>query len=189
MPRGWSPVGVTGHARFKPALFLNEFEEKSPAKYGHGQRYLATFGSAGSPWAASTVPAAFQVGGANLGALQQLGAGPGQRDQAIDHDIAAMGELERMVGVLLDDQHGQAVLPVQSADRIENLARDQRRQTERGFIEQEQARTAHQGATDGQHLLLAAGQGSATLGVAFLQPRKQREHALERRLAFGVGAF
>ncbi|MGY4377548.1 hypothetical protein ACVWZ3_005187 [Bradyrhizobium sp. i1.3.6] len=47
---------------------------------------------------------------------------------------------------------------------------------------------AHQGAADCQHLLLAAGQRSAALGVALLQAREQREHALQRGLAFGVGA-
>ncbi|MFK4700966.1 hypothetical protein ABIF42_006560 [Bradyrhizobium diazoefficiens] len=86
------------------------------------------------------------------------------------------------------DQDGQAVLPVQGADRIENLARDQRREPERGLVEQEQAGTAHQGAADRQHLLLAAGQGSAALGVAFLQPWKQIEDAFQRRVALGIGA-
>jgi len=32
-----------------------------------------------------------------------------------------MGELERVVGVLFDDQDGQAVLPVQGPDGVENL--------------------------------------------------------------------
>jgi hypothetical protein len=35
--------------------------------------------------------------------------------------ITAMGQPQRVVGVLFDDQHGEAVLPVQGPDRIENL--------------------------------------------------------------------
>jgi len=39
-----------------------------------------------------------------------------------------------VIGILFDDQHGKAVLPVQSPDCVENLARDQRREAERGFV-------------------------------------------------------
>ncbi len=133
-------------------------------------------------------PAAFQIGGADFRALQQFAAGPRQRDQAVDHDIAAMGEFQRVVGVLLDDQHGQAVLPVQGPDRVENLPRDQGGEAERGFVQHQQARAAHQGAADRQHLLLAAGQRAAALGHALLEPRKQREDALQPAGAIGLAA-
>jgi len=69
-------------------------------------------------------PAAFQIGSANLRPLQQFAAGSGHRNQAVDHDVAAMGEFQRMVGVLLDDQDGEAVLPVQCADGIEDQEKD-----------------------------------------------------------------
>jgi hypothetical protein len=69
---------VAGHARSKPGPLSNEFAEKSPAKSGHSWRYLTTFGRLGpGVGAASAVPAAFQIGRANLGRFQQLdGAGP-----------------------------------------------------------------------------------------------------------------
>src|SRR6185312_2070987 len=35
---------LPGSPRFKPAPFLNEFLEKSPAKYGHWWRYFVSFG-------------------------------------------------------------------------------------------------------------------------------------------------
>src|SRR4051794_32966799 len=63
-------------------------------------------------WRGSPPPPAFEIGGADLRALQQLGAAAAQGDQAVDHDVAAVREAQRMVGVLLDDQHGEAVLPV-----------------------------------------------------------------------------
>src|SRR5262245_34564842 len=99
---------------------------------------MATFATRarGRSLTASSPPSAFEIGRADFGTLQQIGAGPGERDQAIDHDIAAMGELERMVGVLLDDQDGQAVLAVEGADRIENLPRDERGKPKRRLVEQ-----------------------------------------------------
>ena len=88
-----------------------------------------------------------------------------------------------------DDQHGEAVLPVQGADGIENLPRDQRREPERGFVQHQQARSAHQRAPDRQHLLFSAGQCAAALGHAFLQPREQREDAFKSSGTLGLAAI
>src|SRR5665213_1500193 len=44
------------------------------------------------------MPAAFEIGGAHLGAIEQVAAGAAQRDLAVDDDIAAVGELQRMEG-------------------------------------------------------------------------------------------
>src|SRR5262249_29264628 len=88
-----------------------------------------------SAWNALAAPSAFQIGRADLRPFQEFVAGSSQRDQAIDHDIAAMSELERVIGVLLDDQDGEAVLPVQRADRLENLPRDQRREAKRRLVQ------------------------------------------------------
>src|SRR5947207_10172017 len=96
-----------------------------------------------------------------------------------------MGELEGMIGVLLDNQDGEAVLPVQRPDGVKNLARDQGRKSERRLIEEQQARATHQRAADRKHLLLAARQGAATLGQALLEPRKQRKYPLEPAGAVG----
>ena len=43
-----------------------------------------------------------------------------------------------------------------STIRVEHLLDHDRRETERGFVEHQEARMAHQGAADRQHLLLAA---------------------------------
>src|ERR1700758_5202385 len=110
-----------------PVLLSTEFAAKSSANFGQIRgRFTASCRTVFRPDKApgpSAVPAAFQIGGAHFWALQQVGSGSAQRDQAVDHDIAAVGELEGVIGVLLDDQHGEAVLPVQGADRIEDLAR------------------------------------------------------------------
>ena len=48
-----------------------------------------------------------------------------------------------------------------------------------GSSSSRQPRPAHQRARDRQHLLLAARQRAAALGEALLQPREQRQHAVE----------
>jgi hypothetical protein len=59
-----------------------------------------------------------------------------------------MRELQGVEGVLLHQEHRELFLAVQLSDRIENLPRDERRQTERGFVEKQKARLAHERAAD-----------------------------------------
>ena len=67
--------------------------------------------------------------------------------------------------------------------QVEDLLRDQRREAERGLVEQQQPRPAHQRARDRQHLLLAAGQRAAALAQALLQARQQRRDTRSRSCA------
>ncbi len=60
-----------------------------------------------------------------------------------------------------------------------------RRQSERGLIENEQARLCHQAAADGEHLLFAARERASQLPRPFAQPRKRYENAFE---IFGCGS-
>src|ERR1700729_3640326 len=103
----------------------------------------------------SAPPSAFQIGSADFRPLQQLRARSLKRNQAVDHDVAAMGELQRVVGVLFDDQDGKAILPFERPNGVENLAGYQRCEPERWLVEEKQAGSAHQRAPDRQHLLLA----------------------------------
>src|SRR4029077_14319723 len=112
---------------------------------------------------------AFEISQFHLRPVEQFGAGAGKRDQAVDHDIAAVGELERMEGVLLDQKHGEAVLGVELSDGVEDLPHDQRRQAERRLVEHEKFWPAHQRTRDRQHLLLAARQGAAALAEALVE--------------------
>ena len=90
-----------------------------------------------------------------------------------------MGELQRVKGVLLDEEHRQAFRLVELGDDVEDLLDDQRREAERRLVEQQQPRPAHQRARDRQHLLLAARQRAAALRRAFLEAREHREDAFE----------
>ena len=101
------------------------------------------------------------------------------RDPAIDHDIAAMGELERVIRALLHEEDGQPVIGVERADCREDLLDDQRGEAERRLVEQEQLRAAHQRPCDRQHLLLASRQRAAALMLARLEQGKQRVDAFE----------
>ena len=56
---------------------------------------------------------------------------------------------------------------------LEHLLHDQRRQTLARLVEQQQLRVQQQGAGDCQHLLLAAGQLPALVGLALREAREQ----------------
>ena len=55
----------------------------------------------------------------------------------------------------------------------------ERREAERGLVEEQEPRPAHQRAGDGEHLLLAAREGAAALVQALLEPREDRRDAFE----------
>ena len=109
--------------------------------------------------------------------LQQALAGIVHHDAADFEHVAVVGGLERHVGVLLDEQDGDAALAVDAADDVEDLLHQLRRQAERRLVEQHQPRPRHQRAADRQHLLLAARQRAGALVGALLQHREVAEHA------------
>ncbi len=59
--------------------------------------------------------AALEIGGADFRTRQQFVTRARQRDRAIDQDKAAIGELQGVIGVLLDEKDGQPLGPVQLA--------------------------------------------------------------------------
>src|SRR5579871_947308 len=110
-PRGCSTRGNAGQAGscngVHCRLILRGSHRQFSGKAATRRPNLAArFGEKLSP------TAALQIGGADFGPLQQFAASSLERDQPVDHDIAAMGELQCVVGVLLDDQHGKAILLV-----------------------------------------------------------------------------
>src|SRR5271165_3627355 len=119
----------------------------------------------------------FEISRAYLGVGQQLGPGAAQHNPPGLHYIAAVGELQRLVRILLDQQHGRLLPLVDFADRAENLLDHERRQSERRLVEQQQPRTAHQRAGYRQHLLLAARKRTAALPSALIEDREQSKDA------------
>ena len=67
-------------------------------------------------------------------------------------------------------------------DDAEHLLHDQRREPERGLVEQQQARPRHQPARHGHHLQLPAGEGPAERVDQAAQIGEMRQHLLELRV-------
>src|SRR5258706_7413533 len=121
----------------------------------------------------------------------RVAADPGyraaERDPAGIQDDDIIGETERELGVLLDEQDRLALL-LQPGDGAPDLCDDQRRKSLRGLVHQQHAWIAHQGTSDRQHLLLAAGKRTRHLLEAFLELREQSEHARQGPGRSGAGA-
>src|SRR5262249_60915021 len=82
---------------------------------------------------------------------------------------------ERHVRVLLDQEHGDPAL-VDLANRAEDLAHEQGRESERRLVQEQEARARHESAADGQHLLLAARERARALLLALEQSREELAH-------------
>lgn len=77
----------------------------------------------------------------------KLGRGAAEADFALVHDVVSVGDGERGVQVLLDQQDRQAFL-LETPEHIDDLAHNHRRQSLRGLVEQQEFRIEHQSARD-----------------------------------------
>ena len=90
-----------------------------------------------------------------------------------------MGQAQGDAGVLLHQHHGEAFL-VEGAQGGEDVAHDDGSQAHGRLVEQqEHARLGHERPPDGQHLLLAAGQGAGLLPLPLFQPGEEGEDLLQ----------
>jgi hypothetical protein len=85
---------------------------------------------------------------------------------------------QRQARVLLDQQHRGAARR-QLGEELDDLLRHERRESQRRLVAEQQARAAHQCATDRDHLLLAAGQRSRRLAGARAQDGKELVHLVQ----------
>ena len=79
--------------------------------------------------------------------------------------------------VLLDQQHPHAHL-FDTAQSLEQLAADQRREAQRRLIEQQNRGVGHQRPPDRHHLPLAAAHGVGKLAHALGEAGEERHHSL-----------
>ena len=99
------------------------------------------------------------------------------RARALDRELArfehvtVVRHLQRGARILLDQQNRHA-RRTQRRDDAEDLAHDQRRETQRRLVEQQQLRLAHQRPSHRQHLPLAAGQRARELVAPLGQARE-----------------
>jgi hypothetical protein len=104
----------------------------------------------------------------SLGSIEQVCAAPLLDNASAGHQKRLVGGRQRPRRVLFHQQDGDAGTR-QLMNDAKNFVGNQRRQTEAGFVQQQQARPGHQRTAHGQHLLLAAGQGPGSLVFAFGQ--------------------
>ena len=102
--------------------------------------------------------------GAERRVRQQRSGLPGLAIAALGENIAAVGDAQRGLGVLLDHEHGN--VPFGEPPEIgKNLGDDLRREPCRRLIEQDDAGIRHQRAGDRQHLPLTARQHARLLAA------------------------
>jgi hypothetical protein len=97
-----------------------------------------------------------------------------------------VGGFKRFRHALLDQQDRHAGLPTDLDQPFEDEIGDRRRQSHRGFIQHQKFWRRRQPASNRQHLLLSAGQGSGVLAAALGQHRQPFEDTLD--IAFPVAA-
>ena len=100
-----------------------------------------------------------------------------------EHD-AEIGNLQRRAGVLLDHQDRDAAV-AQFLQDVEGLQHHQRRQADRGLVDQHQLRIEQQAAGDFELLLLAARQRRGLLRGLLAQHRKFVERGFDPRRQVG----
>jgi hypothetical protein len=84
-----------------------------------------------------------------------------------------VGDRQRAAGVLLHQQYAEAERVGELAHERHDLRDQQRREAERGLVQEQNARARRERASDRQHLALAARQPRRRLGRALLKAREQ----------------
>src|SRR3989442_1852264 len=123
-------------------------------------------------WTKISIGAVSEVRASDGVVPAELGRRPRHDDAARLEEVGVIGEVERRRDVLLDEQDAHALLAVDGAHDAEDLAGDERRESERGLVEEEQARPQHERAPDREHLLLAPGEAPGGLTPSLAQHRK-----------------
>src|SRR3989441_3766414 len=102
----------------------------------------------------------------------ELGGRARHDDAAGLEEVGMVRQVERRRHVLLDEQDADALLAVDRTDDAEDLADDERREPERGLVQEQEPRPQHERTRDGEHLLLAAGEAPGDLAPPLTEHRK-----------------
>src|SRR5579859_5431425 len=111
--------------------------------------------------------------------VELVGGAAFEGDLAVDDDVAAVGEAQRLLEILLGHQHGERVALLHFGDGLDGAADQDRSEADRRLVDQEDLRRQHQRAAERQHLLLAARHAAGELAAALGKPRKGLEADLE----------
>src|SRR6516165_4485831 len=110
-----------------------------------------------------------------------------EHDAAVLHHIGVVGDFERCGGTLLNQQDGEAEFVADGREPAGEVPHHDRSQTQRQFVDQQQARPAHECAGDRQHLPLAAGQKTGGAVPQLGQRREEVVSELCEQRSFGCG--
>src|SRR5687768_673056 len=97
-------------------------------------------------------------------------------DLPVHDDVPAIGDLRRLVEVLLGHQHRQLPLLLQLLDLGDHATDEDRGEADRRLVHEQDLRRGHQRATEREHLLLAAAHAAGELTPPRAQHR-ERVHA------------
>src|SRR3990172_8717008 len=95
----------------------------------------------------------------------------GEHDPPSLQDVAPVGDREREVRVILDDEDGDAGV-VHLLDDLEVLLDEDRREPHRGLVHEQELRARHERPSHRHHLLLAARERSRELRAPLVQARE-----------------
>ena len=117
---------------------------------------------------------------------RKLGRGSARGDAPLLEHVDVVGHREGGVHVLLDEEHGVG-LALERVQRRHDGLDHRGGEALRGLVQDQELVAPDEGAGDGEHLLLAAGEAARRLTLPLGEPGKEREHALELRPATGAG--
>jgi hypothetical protein len=109
----------------------------------------------------------------------ELGGAASQRQAALLETVDAIGHLERLHDVLLDQDDAGAI-GLDLRQRRVDVADDDGGEAQADLVAQQHARVGHERASDGRHLLLAARQGLGRRLAPLGEHGKQVIDAIER---------
>ena len=98
----------------------------------------------------------------DLGIREEGGGAVGEHDLAVIDDVGAVGEFERALDVLLDEDERKAGT-LQRGEKLLHLVDQQRHDTLGELLEQHKLRVCDEDAGNRQHLLIAARHRSAVV--------------------------
>src|SRR6266702_3849641 len=104
--------------------------------------------------------------------VKLVGRSPLESDLAVNNDIAAVGDPDRLVEILLGHQYGKRIALLHFGNRIDGSADENRREANRWFVDQKNFWRQHERAPQRQHLLLATGKAACELTAALGEARK-----------------
>src|ERR687887_2094985 len=84
-----------------------------------------------SSWISSVISRDSEIGRLHLARTAQLLREAGGRNLARAQDVRAIAQVERVVDVLVDQQHAEALLVPEAADQVENELDEERCQPQR----------------------------------------------------------